>query len=1417
MVRRTISILIVLMFSLGPIVQATGIQDDQLETYLDVPLVDDVSSQDLPDILPSTTILGNHFISNSGQMDEGAGQFYVIGEELSVGFGSRGVSYRYTPSGSDRGFLYIVNHVGSNDVDPAGVEPLDFRSNYFIGNDPARWRTGVRSYSEIWYYDIYDGMDLRYYFGDDGLKYDFRAWPGSDPSSILMHYEGIDRLELDGASRDLIVHTPLGAIRDRHPVTYQDGPRGREVIPSDYVITDTGHVAFDIGVYDRDRPLVIDPEMLFSSYLGGKSVDARSTTHVDDKGFIYMAGSTSSTDFPVTTGAYDTSLNLEDAFLLKLKPSGAELVYATFLGGSSSDECSGLFVESDGNVTVCGSTESINLPTRVSSYQTFHAGGRYDGFIAKLTANGSKLAMCTYIGGRSEEALWGIYLDQNGSIYAAGSTDSDDLPVPIGSYDHTPNGGYDAMVMKMDPNGTRLLNLTYFGGSSDEGAILAHDSSYRPIIYSRTDSTDIPTSAGAFQNSTVATFTTYVTKFDTDLSSMVFSTYLGGTGGEIPAGMVVDENDNMVIGGTTYSRDYHVTPDAYDNTYNGGSDDGFITILNASGDKVTYSTFLGGSRVENGNPVYLAPDGTVHFALMTKSDGLYVTPDALEPNYNRYEWDLYYGILNITNRSLDYASYYGGSKGEVGMYVHFGNGNLTCVGWTESDDLATTKGALYESYQGTADIFIFRVCFLDIVKEPPGPPANLTAEAGDGSVTLRWEEPGEFNIFPVLGYHVFMGDVEDVPSLSITADLDRRIRNQTMMFLENGKVQYFTVRAFNTYGNGTMSAIVNATPAGLPAKPRDLTLTPGNMNVTIGWSSPSTDGGMPVLGYWLFRGHQPQDLEPLEDVGNETGHIDEGLENGILYFYSALAYNVAGNGTMATPLSVVPYGLPSEPRNIGIVGSYGKVRITWTYPEFDGGRSVLGYKVLRGTSIDTLDVIADVSGNNLTHDDVHVANGVEYFYCVVAYNQLGLGSRSDVLSVVPMGRPSVPRDLRTESGGGFVVLSWGPPADPGGSPVLGYGLHRGETLERMEWLANVSDTSYNDTAVENGTEYWYVVVAFNEVGDGPFTYGVMALPMGFPSEPRDLRVVPGLHRLTIEWTAPLSDGGVPVERYIVYRGDSPSTLESFLEVDGLRNSIIDEGLTAGTTYHYAVVAATFAGRGDMSETVPGIPYGLPGPPLHVEATAGDARVSISWAPPDDDGGHPIVGYSVLMGRSEDAMVVIVNVLAPDTDYIDFAVVNGRVYHYAVRAETDAGTGPASSTVTAQPVEPPSAPGEVSSVDVTLDGVNAVITWSIPDDDGGSPITGYLIMRGPSQDNLSTVGEVGPDVDTYSDEGLERGRKFYYTVVAKNAEGLGGQPTPVDVLVEKKDEPSEGLPGFEVVVVCLGLLVALVVERRRSSG
>ena len=219
-----------------------------------------------------------------------------------------------------------------------GLEELPGKANYFIGNDPAKWRTNVPTYAKIRYHDLYPGIDLVYYGNQRQLEYDFVVHPGADPSRIGLHFQGADRLEVD-AQGNLVLHTAGGAIRQRRPVIYQEVGGRRVGIPGGYVLKDGQQVGFGVAAYDRGRPLVIDPVLFYSTYLGGSGGDKGYGIAVDSSGNAYVTGLTPSTNFPTTSGAFQTTLNgTSDAFVTKLNPTGsAPLVYSTYLGGSGTD------------------------------------------------------------------------------------------------------------------------------------------------------------------------------------------------------------------------------------------------------------------------------------------------------------------------------------------------------------------------------------------------------------------------------------------------------------------------------------------------------------------------------------------------------------------------------------------------------------------------------------------------------------------------------------------------------------------------------------------------------------------------------------------------------------------------------------------------------------------------------------------------------------------------------------------------------------------------------------------------------------------------------------------------------------------------------------------------------------------------
>src|SRR5438309_1066180 len=381
------------------------------------------------------------------------------------------------------------------------------KANYFIGNDPTRWRTDVSTYGRVLYKDIYPGIDLAYY-GDQGqLEYDFLVAPGTDPSVIGLRYAGVDTMEVDSHG-DLILKVAGAEIRQRKPLIYQENGDIRREVAGGYSIRGRDEIKFAVGTYDLSRPLVIDPVLVYSTYLGGSVQDEGHGIAVDSAGSAYVTGYTGSMNFPTAFAFQNTYAGDLDAFVTKLNPSGSALLYSTFLGGSGQDEGHGIAVDSAGSAYVAGLTNSTNFPTALA-FQNTNAGslGVYDAFVTKLSPSGAGLVYSTYLGGSGNDLGLGIAADSAGSAYVTGSTDSTNFPSASASA-----GVNDAYVTKLSPGGTGLVySIRLGGGGSDAGIGIALDSPGSAYVTGSTGSTDFPT-ASAFQNAYAGGGDAFVTK-----------------------------------------------------------------------------------------------------------------------------------------------------------------------------------------------------------------------------------------------------------------------------------------------------------------------------------------------------------------------------------------------------------------------------------------------------------------------------------------------------------------------------------------------------------------------------------------------------------------------------------------------------------------------------------------------------------------------------------------------------------------------------------------------------------------------------------------------------------------------------------------------------------------------------------------
>jgi len=619
----------------------------------------------------------------------------------------------------------------SSEVRVEGVDKLPGTSNYFIGKDPKKWRSKVPNYARVHYQSVYPGIDLVYYGNQRQLEYDFVVAPGASPGLIQLAFEGADKLEVN-VRGDLVVHTSTGPLEQRKPLIYQEVEGRKREIVGGYVLQGERQVGFQVDSFDRNRPLIIDPVLVYSTYLGGGAPDEGFGIAVDATGSAYVTGEIQSADFPTTPGAYDTSLNgaidAIDAFVTKLDSTGTFLLYSTYLGGgvpasgsSSSDGGRGIALDSDGNAYVTGFTTSADFPTTLGAFDNSSSGsGSTDAFVTKLNATGSALVYSTYLHRALGHA---IAVDVTGNAYVTGRADSN-FPTTPGAFDITPpNGNGDAFVTKLNTTGSALAYSTFVGGEGfDEGHAIAVDAAGNAYTTGFTTSPDYPTTLGAFDTSNpfgVSGREAFVTKLNAAGSALVYSTYLGSSSVDEGNGIAINAAGEALIAGTTQAADFPTTPGAFDTTFAGLSD-AFVTKLNATGSALVYSTYLGGGSDDLGHAIAVDATGNAYVTGVTFSSNFPTTRDAFDTSFNGGIVDAFVTKLNATGSALVYSTYLGGSSDDRGRGIAVdATANVYVTGVTTSPNFPTTPGVV-DTVNESGDAFVAKI--------DDGPPGTSTAD-----------------------------------------------------------------------------------------------------------------------------------------------------------------------------------------------------------------------------------------------------------------------------------------------------------------------------------------------------------------------------------------------------------------------------------------------------------------------------------------------------------------------------------------------------------------------------------------------------------------------------------------------------------------------------------------------------------------
>jgi hypothetical protein len=675
---------------------------------------------------PSTVrsyLLPLSFEANHGQVDaqvkylaRGQGYTLFLTPDAAV------LGLRNGGAGKSTAWLRLVLQGAATTPAIAGEEPLAGRSHYFVGNDPAQWRTNIPTFARVRYPQVYPGVDLVYYGRQGRLENDFEVAAGINPRIISWRLEGAEQIHVD-SSGDLVLTVGGSEVRLQQPRAYEvDGEQHRE-IPVRYRVHGQ-KVGFALGKYNRHLKLLIDPVLTYSTYLGGSSGDTAYSVAVNAAGNAFVTGTTASTNFPTnpigqnfnsTGGSTNTNglAGTANVFVTEFNPAGNGVVFSTFLGGSGVDIPAQIVLDAAGDIFLVGSTTSNNYPTTSGVFQTAY-GGIQDAFLTEMKPDGGALILSTYIGGTQADFGAAVALDSSGDAFVVGSTQSTDFPtknpLQLGIA-----GLYDAFITEVSPTGA-LVYSTYLGGSSsDYGTGIAVDSTGDVYVSGYTYSTNFPTQS-PLQSTLGGGSDAFLTKFTPGSSALLFSTYLGGSSNDQALGMIVDSTGSVYLTGGTQSPNFPVTGNAYQATLL-GTQNAFVSKVAPGGSALVFSTLFGGGETDQATGMALDAAGNVYITGFTQSND-FPRLDAFQ-NVLGIAGAGNCGSTNLVNVPVVlcadafvakfaptgapvYSSFLGGNNTDSGQSIAVDSaGAAYVVGLTYSSNFPATYGAYQWLYHGT--------------------------------------------------------------------------------------------------------------------------------------------------------------------------------------------------------------------------------------------------------------------------------------------------------------------------------------------------------------------------------------------------------------------------------------------------------------------------------------------------------------------------------------------------------------------------------------------------------------------------------------------------------------------------------------------------------------------------------------------
>jgi len=1248
------------------------------------------------------TQYNSYFIPNLGQLNNKDILFYDRSGSIffsSDGFGLSSKEIIEVPIDKSpfeqtpyhiKGSMITYTMQNKKDILPRGSERVDCYSNFLVGNKSDEWITSVPSYRMIIYENVWDRIDIKYKIRESSLKYDIILKPGANPSDIGFIINGQDGmricdngdLEITSGGRTFLETAPL--------IFYADEPNER--IKGGFVIHDEWLVGYWLDEYDESRTVIIDP-LVMSTFIGGSLTDTPKAMDVDNSGNVYVTGYTISTDFPVHPGSFD---------------------------------------------------------------QTY--GGNQDVFIFKLSSDYTTLDYCTYIGGAKEDTGNDIVVDTSGYAFITGHTTSTDFPFTDGSYDTTwgdpyddTTSGEDCFVIKLDNDGSSLTYGTFLGGGwkSSDGTT-AYPNQYGKAIdidpsgnayvvgetYSKYFPVDSPAPSGAFdttyESGTLPIRDCFLTKFNSDGSDIIYSTYFGGgksgnwaiSGDDQAYEIIVDKEGYAYAAGRTASNDFPTENAAYGSLKgDGGSYDGFVLKMNKLGSGLVFSTYIGGGSFDYLRDLCVDGSGYSYITGYTNSDDYPTTSGAYKENPGSLH-EIFVTKLNISGDKIIYSTFI--TRGEANAIKDDGKGNVY-VATSGDKDFPVTNRSYSWKVNGGSDAVLFALNYTG---------GNLTYGTFIGG------SAGE------VGNDLYLHPSGDVYLMGTSSSSDFPV---TTGAVDN-----------RSKGSGVFISRLNLTLK--PSEPANLTVGSGDSYVKLNWDPPLYDDGHAVTKYKVYRGTNESVLSLIFELNSTSTEInDTGLTNGRTHYYYVTAISDIGEGPETNMVNATPLKIPSKPVNLSSDWGDTWINLTWKPPEDNGGAEISNYSIFRGINEGTL-VRSATIGNRTWYKDTGLINGKYYVYAITAHNSVGEGPLSNSTSDIPKRIPSEPLDLSIDWDDQQLSLSWSPPLNNGGAQIDSYMIYKriGETELNPIQFGNV--TRYNDTEVSNGIEYTYSISAMNIAGEGPRSSEESSIPKRVPDLPRNLKAYSGDGYITIDWLPPLIDGGSTITGYVIYSSIDDKNYTKLVSL-GVTNKYNDTGLINGQTYYYRLSAVNFVGEGDTSSPVSEVPSTIPGTPENLRVMELDRALNLSWDPPFDDGGADIINYWVEIKGPD---MVTGSLVSGGTHHRFTGLTNGIEYTSRVRAVNMRGEGPFSFSINGTPF---SRPSKITNFQLELGEGYVLLTWEPPMDEGTYPILGYRIFRGVEINNLTILFNSTTELN-FNDTEVDPNTTYQYQICAHNRGGNG---------------------------------------------